>query len=328
MAVQGGLLASAIATREKEDANVKKGLRHGVGPTAAFVAAKFTAYALLGFMLGAFGGVLTLSDTVRSVIQFIAGIYMIAVALDLLQVHPIFHYAILQPPRFLIKMVRNQAKSKDVFAPALLGAMTIFIPCGTTLAMEALAISSGSAVAGALIMAAFILGTTPLFFGLGIITTVLGDTTRRYFFKLAGVIVIYLGVISITGALNALGHPLSLSTIAGFSPIEINLGSTGGNNQNTSLAQIVDGKQVVNIQVRSDGYTPNLVWVKSGIPVRINLTAGDVYSCASEFTIPQYGISKQVPNNGSVSVEFTPTKTGKILFTCVMGMYTGTIEVI
>ena len=86
---------------------------------------------------------------------------MIVIALDLLQIHPIFRYAVIQPPRFLLKKVKNQSKSKTLFAPALLGAFTIFIPCGTTLAMEALAISSANAFTGATIMAAFVLGTTP-----------------------------------------------------------------------------------------------------------------------------------------------------------------------
>lgn len=76
--------------------------------------------------------------------QFAAGLYMIAVALNLLNIHPIFRYAVIQPPKFLTRRVRNQSKSKELFAPALLGLMTILIPCGTTLAIEALAISTSS----------------------------------------------------------------------------------------------------------------------------------------------------------------------------------------
>ncbi len=330
MAVQGGLLASTIATREKEDVNAKKGLRHSIGPTAAFVTAKLLIYTLLGFVLGAFGGALDLSPTTRTIMQVAAGVYMIAVALDLLQIHPIFHYAILQLPRFLTRRIRSQAKSKDIFAPAILGTMTVFIPCGTTLAMEALAISSGSAVSGAAVMAAFILGTIPLFFGLGILTTIIGDSMRLYFFKLAGVIVIYLGLTSINGALNVLGVPSIWQILGNLSPVEIHLGNrdlvqaTGI----TDLPPVVNGEQQVQIQVLGSGYEPTSVTVRDGIPVRITLTSSGGYSCASDFTIPQYGINKLVPQNGTATVDFTPSGKGQVRFTCIMGMYSGVINVI
>src|SRR3989304_2801232 len=197
MAVQGGLFASIITAREEEEIEEGKNRKQGVWPTLSFLIAKFFAYLLLGFILGGFGEALQISDRVQVTMQIAASLYMLAVALDLLNVHPIFRYVIIQPPRFLTRLIRNQAKSKDLFAPALLGAMTIFIPCGTTLAIEALAISSGSALKGAAIMAAFVLGTPPLFFVLGFITTTLSDTFRARFLKLGAILIIYLGITSL-----------------------------------------------------------------------------------------------------------------------------------
>ena len=152
LAVQGGLLASVIAAKEEEE--IEKGVnnRNTIFPTLVFLSTKLVAYTILGFILGAFGGALNISPNVQIIMQFIAGLYMIAVALNLLNVHPIFRYVVIQSPRFLTRIVRNQSKSKDLFAPAFLGAVTIFIPCGTTLAMEALAISSANAFFGAAIM--------------------------------------------------------------------------------------------------------------------------------------------------------------------------------
>ena len=164
LAVQGGLLASTIAVQHS----------HTIRPVLAFLITKLLAYMALGFILGAFGSALALSDNARIAMQLLAGAYMMTVALNLLNVHPIFRYVIIQPPRFMMKWLKNTTRSQDLFAPAILGALTVFIPCGTTLAMEAFAISSGSPVFGALIMAAFTLGTAPLFFGLGFLTTALG----------------------------------------------------------------------------------------------------------------------------------------------------------
>lgn len=322
MAVQGGLLASTIAAREEEDLEEGSRRKHNLFPTVAFLTTKLLAYTSLGFVLGAFGQTLALSDGARIVMQMIASVYMIAVALDLLNVHPIFRHVVIQPPRFLTRMVKNTTKSQDLFAPATLGALTVFIPCGTTLAMEALAISSGSPILGASIMAAFTLGTAPLFLGLGFLTTVLGDAFRTKFFKLAGVLVLYLGITSLNGALVLAGSPINLQSI----PIQIDL--SGGNKYENSLVKIENGIQVADITISPTSYYPNYIQVKNNTPVKLNLTTAGSLGCTSQFRIPTLGISKNLSSNSSDYVAFTPKQPGKITWTCSMGMYSGIIEVI
>lgn len=311
LAVQGGLLASIIAAREEEDLSLGKLRKHTIFATVAFLTAKLIVYTLLGFLLGAFGGSLDISPKVQVIMQFIAGIYMIAIALDLLKVHPIFRYAILQPPRFLSRLVRNQSKSKDLFAPAILGAMTIFIPCGTTLAMETLAISSANAISGALIMSVFVLGTTPLFFGVGFLTTILGDNFQGKFLNLAAFIVLYLGLVSANSALAASGMPF----------VEIDFNSSNQSTNNLPVSQNVQ------INVTSQGYSPNYIKVKKGEPVNLTLKTVDAFSCASAFRIPSLGIAKNLAPNETQLITFTPTKSGQIPFNCSMGMFRGIISV-
>lgn len=307
LAVQGGLLASIIAARRPS---------HTIWATIAFLITKLIVYTFLGFILGAFGGVLNISPKLQTTMQFIAGVYMIAIALDLLKVHPVFRYFVIQPPRFLTRIVRNQSRSKDLFAPAFLGAMTIFIPCGTTLAMEALAISSANAILGSLIMFVFVLGTTPLFFGVGFLTTVLGDSFQGKFLKLAGLLVLYLGVVSANGALVAAGSPISLP------PIEIDLSGQGNVTQDQSITQNPE------INISSAGYYPNYIRVRKGQQVNLTLKSKGAYSCALAFRIPSLGISKNLAPNDIQQIAFTPTQTGQIPFNCSMGMYRGIIEVI
>lgn len=327
LAVQGGLLASTIAAREEEDLEEEGRIKHTLWPTLAFLIAKLIAYTILGFLLGLFGQTLQISGSAQTVMQLLAGGYMIAVALNLLNVHPIFRYAIIQPPRFLTRLIRNQTKSKDIFAPALLGAMTIFIPCGTTLAMEALAISTGNPLLGAAVMGVFTLGTMPLFFGIGFLTTSLGDAFRARFFKIAGVLVLYLGVTSVNGALVATGSPITLQTIGDAIPIEINL-SGGQAASSDSDVRLVGGIQTVDISVFPTSYTPNNIQVNAGVPVRMNLTATGGLGCTSFFRIPSLGISKKLNQGATETVEFTPMNRGRLVFTCSMGMYSGVIDVI
>jgi sulfite exporter TauE/SafE len=318
LAVQGGLLASVIAVRE-ESTRTNTG-KHALISTGAFLVAKLSAYILLGFVLGAFGGILRINSSVQTFMQLAAGIYMVLVALNLLNIHPIFRYVIIQPPRFLTRLVRNQSKSKDFFAPALLGGLTIFIPCGTTIAMEALAISSSNAFMGASVMGAFILGTIPLFFGIGAVTSFLGDTFRSKFLKIAAVIVIYLGITSINGALTAFGSPITIQSIG--EKIKLPSSTT------ITTQNIPEATQTPLILVTSSGYVPNYIRVKKGLPVTLTLKSRDAYSCASAFRIPSLGIERDLAANATQTITFTPTELGKIPFMCSMGMYRGVIEVI
>ncbi|OGH12720.1 MAG: hypothetical protein A2776_03490 [Candidatus Levybacteria bacterium RIFCSPHIGHO2_01_FULL_40_10] len=321
LAVQGGLLASVITASEEEE--IQKGInkKSTTFPTLSFLITKLIAYTILGFVLGAFGGAIGINQTVQIIMQFAAGAYMVAVALNLLNVHPIFRYVIIQPPKFLTRRIRNQSKSKDVFAPALLGALTIFIPCGTTLAMEALAIGSGNAFSGAAILFVFVLGTMPLFFGIGWITSILGDNFREKFLRVAAIAILYLGLSSVNGSLTAGGSPITIQSVA-----EDVLIAFGGNN--SARNQDVDITQNPEIIVTSSGYSPNYIRVRKGSEVTIKLVGKDAYSCASAFRIPSLGISKNLQPNDTQLITFVPEKTGRIPFTCSMGMYSGTIEVI
>ena len=326
LAVQGGLLAGTLAAREEEDLEDGSRRKHNLLPTLAFLTTKFAAYVILGLILGAFGSALALSDNARIVMQLLSGVYMIAVALNLLNVHPIFRYAIIQPPKFLARMVRDTSKSKDLFAPALLGALTVFIPCGTTLAMEAFAISSGSPILGAAILGVFTLGTSPLFLGLGFLTTKLGDAFRIKFFKLAGVLVMYLGITIFNSSLVLAGSPITLQTLREAIPIYIDLSGGATASEDTNV-RLEGGVQVADITVFPTSYTPNKIAVKAGVPVRLNLTPTGGFGCTAAFRIPQLRISKTLAQNQTTPVEFTPTTPGKLTWTCSMGMYSGIIEV-
>ncbi len=320
LAVQGGLLASIVSLQEKERESTSK--LHAVFSTAVFLLAKLVAHAVLGFVLGAFGGALNISDQAQIVMQLVAGIYMILVALNLLEIHPIFRYVIIQPPKYFSRLIKNQSRSKDVFAPALLGALTVFIPCGTTLAMEALAISSANPWQGAAIMIAFTLGTAPLFFGVGFITSLLGAAMQSKFLKVAALAVLYLGLTSIKGSMVALGLPLSYQAVQGISQTPAN------ETHEEKLYDEEPVQQTIEIKVTANGYSPNRIQVRKGVPVTLKLVGVDAYSCAAAFRIPSLGIKKNLQANETQRVTFTPEKTGKIPFSCSMGMYDGVIEVI
>lgn len=335
MAVQGGLLAATIAQREEERLK-EKAFRQSSGqagsatPILAFIAAKLVAYALLGFLLGWLGSAFQLSLSLRTILQFAVAIFMIGTAFNILEVHPIFRYFVIQPPRFLTRLVRKQSKSQDIFAPALLGAFTVFIPCGTTQAMMALAIASGNPILGASILFAFVLGTSPIFFLLGYFATKLGDTLHQQFMKFAAYAIILLAIFNANNALALTGSNFTLDNIwKGFwctisicsdSPLLASAAQAAGNGKAVNEATI---------SIEATGYNPNNLAVKAGSQVTLHLTNNGGGGCTQAFTIPSLRVQKIVPLGQSDTITFTaPSEPGQLQFMCSMGMFRGVINVI
>lgn len=193
VALQMGLLAGVIAFH-----------RRSVLPTVAFLLSKLIAYIVLGYILGSLGSTLAVSETIQSFIEVIAGIFVIGTGLNLLNIHPVFRYFTLQPPRFLFQTIRKLSHSQDVLAPALLGAMMVFIPCGTTVAVEALSLSSSNPIIGAAMMGAFTIGTMPVFVGYGLLTHYLGKRFEDKFIKIEAATIIMLGLLALSQSLKEL----------------------------------------------------------------------------------------------------------------------------
>lgn len=317
LAVQGGLLAATIAQREEEKLKEKTKQSGNALPILVFLIAKLIAYTALGFLLGWFGSLFQLSLTAQIIMQVAVAIFMLGTAFNILNVHPIFRYFIIQPPKSLTRLVRKQSKSKSLFAPALLGAFTVFIPCGTTQAMMALAIGSGSPLLGMAVLFAFILGTSPLFFTLGYFATRLGESLHQKFMRVAAFALIILAIFN-------LNNVLALSGIS----ITLNSPSSGAKRvQNSSSAETPS--QNVVIAIKSNGYNPNVLTVKAGTNVSFKIQNDGVYTCASAFTIPYFNYQKVVQAGKTETIALKmPDKPTQIPFMCSMGMYRGVINVI
>ncbi|MFZ2199777.1 MAG: sulfite exporter TauE/SafE family protein [Microgenomates group bacterium] len=325
-AMQGGILASTIANQKK--LKVEPGFgADDWGGVAAFLTTKLIAHVILGFFLGWLGSAISLSLGVRLFFQGFAALFMFASAMNLLEVHPIFRYVVVTPPKFARRLIKNNMPTDRLFAPGLLGFLTVLIPCGVTQAMEVLAISSGSSVQGALIMGSFVLGTAPMFVLIGLATAKLSEVWRVYFLRTAAVLLIAMALYSINGILQVSDSNYSLERIGPrivklLPPYDTTPRSV------TPTPALVDGVQPVTINILNSGYSPRRFAVKSGVPVKLTVNAGEVYSCATAFTFRAFGINAFVKPNTNQVFTFTPDKKGLYTFSCSMGMYSGTMEVI
>lgn len=323
IALHGGLLASVILDEEKEYLKERKeSLRPKARPVILFLLSKLAAYTILGFLLGVFGSLITLSPAFRGWLQILIGIFMIGVVLNILNIHPMFKYFSIQPPKFIRKFIRKQAKNSGDLGAIFMGALTVLLPCAVTQAMMLLAIASGSGMMGAAIMFSFILGTSPLFFILGYTATTLTEKWNSVFQKVvAALVLLVAGFTIFTG-----------TTLAGFNVSLKDKGETDkcqgsqcavSESKSDNSANVKNGVQEATINVTDSGYSPDEIKLKKGVPAKVTLKTDNTLGCARAFVVPSLNVQKNLPKTGEDSFEFTPEKTGKITFSCTMGMYGG-----
>jgi len=107
---------------------------------------------------------------------------------------------------------------------------------------------------------------------------------------------------------------------------------SGNQSQGASgLVPMVNGKQVIQMAVKSVSYSPNYFKVKVGVPVSWQITSSGEPGCDSGEVVAN-GLTNPIylnPNQGQVTTaEFTPQTPGTYQFSCPMGMVRGTIEVV
>ena len=87
-----------------------------------------------------------------------------------------------------------------------------------------------------------------------------------------------------------------------------------------------NGVQEAQIVVKG-GYTPDVLVVKAGQPVRLTFTRQETASCSEMVLFPDFNKSAKLPPGERVSIEFTPEKPGEYGFQCQMGMLRGKLIV-
>lgn len=88
----------------------------------------------------------------------------------------------------------------------------------------------------------------------------------------------------------------------------------------------MSGAQEVAVIVKG-GYTPDVIVVKSGQPVRLRFTRQEGSACSEKVLIPDFNQNALLPEGQEVTLEFTPDKPGEYGFQCQMGMLRGKLIV-
>jgi plastocyanin domain-containing protein len=75
------------------------------------------------------------------------------------------------------------------------------------------------------------------------------------------------------------------------------------------------------------GYTPDVIVIEAGKPVRLNFVRQESASCSEMVLIPAFNKSARLPEGETVPVEFFPKEPGEYEFACPMGMFRGKLIV-
>mgnify|MGYP001568541954 FL=1 len=94
----------------------------------------------------------------------------------------------------------------------------------------------------------------------------------------------------------------------------------------TRVAVSASGAQEVAITVKG-GYTPDVIVVQKGRPVRLIFTRQESSACSEKVLFPDFNQNALLPEGEQVTLEFTPEKAGEYGFQCQMGMLRGKLIV-
>jgi len=318
LALVGGLVlaASARFVEKHPQATTLQKFK----PHLFFNAGRIFSFFALGGIIGYAGSFFQLSTTTLGFLTIAVGGVMVLMGLQLTEIFPRLSGLQFTLPKGISRALGIKEQSEKEYSHKnsfILGASTFFLPCGFTQAMQLFAISSGSPITGAFTMGVFALGTAPGLLGIGGLTSVIKGAFAKTFFKFAGLVVIFMAVFNISNGLNLSG-------------IDVNAflnQSTVSSVQTDPNVTMENGVQVVRMTQTSSGYSPNSFTIKKGIPVKWIVTSEDAFSCAASIVSPKLGIRTNLSAGENV-IEFTPTEVGNVRFTCSMGMYSGSFNVV
>jgi plastocyanin domain-containing protein len=87
-----------------------------------------------------------------------------------------------------------------------------------------------------------------------------------------------------------------------------------------------DGVQEIDITVKG-GYSPDVVVVRAGAPVRLNFYRDETDSCSERVIFGDFRVARELPAFQTTPVEFTPERAGEFTWTCGMSMMRGKLIV-
>ncbi|MDR2740775.1 MAG: sulfite exporter TauE/SafE family protein [Treponema sp.] len=299
-------------------------------PSVLYNGGRVLSYTVVGIIAGALGSAVTVSGRFRGAVQLAAGVFMIIMGINMLGFFPALRRFVPRLPKIFARKIGEQKSGGR--NPLFIGLLNGLMPCGPLQAMQLYALSTGSPIAGGVSMFLFSIGTVPLMFGIGALSSLLSRKFTRVVMKVGAILVTVMGMTMFSYGFGLSGFSLDLvaaRAAAAINPFAIKA-SWKGNGASAPAEipfQIENGVQIVNSTLSGGRYPA--ITVRQGIPVKwtINAPAGSINGCNNRMIIREYGIEHRFTPGENV-IEFIPARTGRFPYSCWMGMIRSSITVV
>lgn len=327
MALTGGLLLALSA---------KYGSKHPQAdiyskmlPQLMFNSGRLLSYAVLGGVIGLIGSAFQISPLFWAILTAVAALVMLVLGLQLISIFPRFSKWSLSLPNFKF-LNKINGESYTHFGALILGALTFFLPCGFTQAMQLYAVSTGSFFSGMLVMLVFAIGTLPGLLIAGMLGTMVKGKWSKIFLMFIGVVVIFFALYNLINAGNLLG----LGRFSFYDNASSGTTCASGKSlPDSGICPATDlsaDTQVIKADFRvASDINPTDFTVNANQPVRFEVNALENGSgCMSTIMIPGlYNKPILLVKGQTAIMEFTPKRAGSYPITCAMGVKRGTLIV-
>ncbi|MDR2793113.1 MAG: sulfite exporter TauE/SafE family protein [Treponema sp.] len=300
-------------------------------PSLLYNAGRVVSYTAAGTIVGAVGQAFTVSGRFQGAVQLAAGTFMVIMGINMLGMFPWLRRFNPRLPKVFARKIDEQKTANK--SPLIIGLLNGFMPCGPLQAMQLYALSTGSPLAGGIAMFLFSMGTVPLMFGIGALSSILIKVSGRralvhQVMKGGAVLVTVMGMTMFTYGSSLLGLNFDFADrLAAVIQPFASKTSAERSAARPFTPVIENGVQVVNSTLSGGRYPA--ITVYAGIPVKwtINAPQGSINGCNNRMIIREYRIEHRFTPGENV-IEFTPDKTGRFSYSCWMGMIRSSITVV
>ncbi len=285
-------------------------LLYGIGKTLS--------YTLIGALFGLFGSIIAFTPTAQGLVGMAAGVFLILFGLHMLEWFPVLNHFQLRVPRFVMRFIGTEYRRHS--NPFIIGLLNgLMIICGPLQAMYIMAAGSGSGMEGARILFFFGIGTLPLLLGFGFLTSLFSKTLTPKLLKVSGVIVMALGAVMLNRGLTVTGSGLDFNSAMAAVRYAVQ--------SDNNLPANADNTQTIRMNVLYSGYEPSSFTLQNNQPVKWQIETKELGFCNQTLVVPKLNMKIDL-KSGRQTVEFTPTETGVIPFSCSMGMLNGNFIIV
>lgn len=292
----------------------------------SYALGKTISYTSFGAFFGLLGGAITFTLGLRSLAAGMAGGFLIIYGLSMLDAFSGLRRFHIRLPRFFERsLAKKRKKSSNPFAIGLLNGL--IIACGPLQAMYILAAGTGDPLQGAKLLFVFALGTLPIMFAFGYLTSLITANTTRQLLKISAFIIITLGAVMLNRSMLISGTGYDFNSMTSRLSLAVKTRFVSWQHTAVTEPRIQNGYQIIYMEAEAKNFHPNEFVLRKGIPVKWIINVKKLSNCNKQIIIPSLVMTIDL-QEGLQIVEFNPADSGIISWSCHMGMIPGTFIVI